>query len=131
MSSLKKATLIATSTAFMLALLKMTIGVIGNSASVIASAIDSLLDIFISLFNYFAISKSEKAPSKMFNYGLGKIEGFACGNRRKHYYTLRAIHPCKRDKKYIFQRGSKLSNGFHCDYDFIYCFYSYVGIFFK
>ena len=77
MSSLKKATLIATSTAFMLALLKMTIGVIGNSASVIASAIDSLLDIFISLFNYFAISKSEKAPSKMFNYGLGKIEGFA------------------------------------------------------
>jgi len=44
---------------------------------VLASAIDSILDIAVSMFNYFAISKAEKAPSERFNYGLGKIEALA------------------------------------------------------
>ena len=29
------------------------------------------------MFNYFAISKAEKAPTEKFNYGLGKIEALA------------------------------------------------------
>ena len=32
---------------------------------------------FVSIFNYFAISKSEKPADKTFNYGRGKIEALA------------------------------------------------------
>ena len=42
-----------------------------------ASAIDSVLDMFVSIFNYFAISNSEKPADKIFNYGRGKIEALA------------------------------------------------------
>ena len=73
----KKATLVSSSVAFCLAVIKFIVGIISGSVAVLASAIDSLLDLVISLFNYFAIKNSEKPADTNFNYGRGKIEGLA------------------------------------------------------
>ena len=77
MSLQKSATIVASIVAAILVIIKLIVGIISGSAAVLASAIDSILDIAVSLFNYFAISKAEKAPSERFNYGLGKIEALA------------------------------------------------------
>ena len=73
----KKATAAATSTAALLVLMKMTIGIMSGSISILASAIDSLLDLTVSLFNYFALHNSEKNPDNAFNFGRSKIEPLA------------------------------------------------------
>ncbi len=73
----KRATLISTSVAAFLTLMKFVVGVMSGSVAVLASAVDSILDMFVSLFNYFAISNSEKPADDTFNYGRGKIEALA------------------------------------------------------
>lgn len=73
----KKATVVSTSVAATLTLIKLVIGVASGSVAVLASAVDSVLDMFVSIFNYFAISNSEKPADKNFNYGRGKIEALA------------------------------------------------------
>ena len=73
----KKATLVSSSVAAMLVLIKAVVGLLSGSVAVLASAIDSALDLAVSAFNYYAISRSEKPASERFNYGLGKIEGLA------------------------------------------------------
>lgn len=72
-----KATLIASITAFVMTSAKIAVGIITGSMAVIASAIDSLLDMLMSLFNLYAVKNSEKSPDEIFNYGRGKIEGLA------------------------------------------------------
>ncbi len=73
----KSATVVASVVAAILVVIKLIVGILSGSAAVLASAIDSILDIAVSMFNYFAISKAEQAPSERFNYGLGKIEALA------------------------------------------------------
>lgn len=73
----KKATLISSSTAAVLVTIKLLIGVLSGSIAVLASAIDSLLDLSVSVFNYFALHHSERAPDETFNYGRGKLEAIA------------------------------------------------------
>ncbi|NOQ31262.1 MAG: cation diffusion facilitator family transporter [Helicobacteraceae bacterium] len=73
----KKAVVVSSSVAALLMVMKMTVGVISGSIAVIASAIDSLLDLVVSLFNYFALHQSEKNPDKSFNFGRTKIEPLA------------------------------------------------------
>lgn len=73
----KKATAVSSSVAALLTLIKLSIGIASGSVAVLASAIDSVLDMFVSIFNYFAISNSEKPADKTFNYGRGKIEALA------------------------------------------------------
>jgi cation diffusion facilitator family transporter len=73
----KKAAIVSSSTAGLLVLIKLTIGIMSGSVAVLASAIDSVLDMIVSAFNYFAINKSEQPASDMFNYGKGKIEALA------------------------------------------------------
>ena len=73
----KKAVLISTSTAGILVLMKMLVGILSGSIAVLASAIDSLLDLTVSLFNYFALHNSEKAPDDNFNFGRSKMEPLA------------------------------------------------------
>jgi len=73
----KKATVVSSSVAAFLTLIKLAIGIMSGSVAVLASAIDSILDMFVSLFNYFAISNAEKPADKYFNYGRGKIEALA------------------------------------------------------
>ncbi len=73
----KKATIIASITSFVLIVIKTVIGIMSGSVAVLASAIDSILDLVISLFNVFAITKSEESADETFNYGKGKVEALA------------------------------------------------------
>jgi len=73
----KKATIVSSATAGILIIIKLTIGILSGSVAVLASAIDSVLDLIISAFNYFAINKSEQPADETFNYGKGKIEALA------------------------------------------------------
>ena len=77
MSPQKKATLISSCVAAVLTIMKLVIGIASGSVAVLASAVDSVLDFFVSIFNYFAIKNSEKPADKIFNYGRGKIEALA------------------------------------------------------
>jgi len=77
MSAQRRATVIATSSAALLTLVKLVIGILSGSVAVIASAIDSILDMAISVFNFFAIKKAEEHPDEIFNYGKGKIQAIA------------------------------------------------------
>ena len=77
MTPQKKATVVSSSVAAVLTLIKLALGIASGSVAVLASAIDSVLDMFVSIFNYFAISNSEKPADKIFNYGRGKIEALA------------------------------------------------------
>ena len=73
----KKATIISSATATLLIIIKLFIGIASGSVAVLASAIDSVLDLAVSIFNYFALHNVEKAPDDTFNYGRGKIEALA------------------------------------------------------
>ena len=73
----KRATVVATITATLLTIAKLTVGVMSGSVAILASAIDSLLDMSISVFNYFAIQKSEENPNAEYQYGKGKIQAIA------------------------------------------------------
>ncbi|MBT3279960.1 MAG: cation transporter [Campylobacteraceae bacterium] len=73
----KKATLVSSSVAFLLTIIKLAVGIASGSVAVLASAIDSVMDMFVSVFNYFAITNSEKPADDQFNYGRGKIEALA------------------------------------------------------
>lgn len=73
----KRATVVATVTAFFLAVIKFVVGIVSGSIAILASAIDSLLDMAISLFNIIAVHNAKKDPDDQFNYGRGKIEALA------------------------------------------------------
>jgi len=73
----QKATIISSGTAALLVTIKMVIGVMSGSVAILASAIDSFLDLMVSLFNYFALHQSEKKADKKFNFGRGKLEAIA------------------------------------------------------
>lgn len=73
----KKATVVSTSVAGVLVLIKMTVGIFSGSIAVLASAIDSFLDLTVSLFNYFALNNAEKDPDDKFHFGRSKIEPLA------------------------------------------------------
>ena len=73
----RKATIVSTSVAALLTIIKLVVGIASGSVAVLASAIDSILDMFVSIFNFFAIHNSEKPADHIFNYGRGKIEALA------------------------------------------------------
>ena len=73
----KKATLISSSVALILVAFKLTVGIISGSVAVLASAVDSLLDMVVSAFNYFALHNSDKEPDEQFNFGRRKLEPLA------------------------------------------------------
>jgi len=73
----KLATTIASLTALILAIAKLVVGYFSGSVAVIASALDSVLDMVISIFNNIALRISESKPNAKFNYGKGKVEGLA------------------------------------------------------
>ena len=77
MSPQKRATLISSSVALILLIVKLVFGVASGSVAVLASAIDSLLDMLVSIFNFFAIKKSEEHPDKEYHYGKAKIQAIA------------------------------------------------------
>jgi len=67
----------AVAVATALALLKLVTGVLTGSMAVIASAVDSCLDILMSGVNLVAIRKSHQPPDKQHPFGHGKFESLA------------------------------------------------------
>jgi ferrous-iron efflux pump FieF len=77
MSLQRTATVVSSFTAFLLLVIKFIVWIISWSIAVLSSAIDSLMDMFVSIFNYFAVKNAEKEADSKFNYGRGKIEALA------------------------------------------------------
>lgn len=77
MSPQKRATIVSSTVATLLMFIKLAIGVASGSVAVLASAIDSLLDTLVSIFNFFAIKKSEENANDEYQYGKGKIQAIA------------------------------------------------------
>ena len=73
----KRATMVSSTVATILVFIKLIIGIASGSVAVLASAIDSLLDMLVSIFNFFAIKKSEEHPDEIYQYGKGKILAIA------------------------------------------------------
>lgn len=72
-----KAAKIAMSAAFFLAVIKAVVGFMTGSLSVLASAVDSILDIISSFFNFLAIKKAEQPADTDHQFGHGKYESLA------------------------------------------------------
>jgi len=62
---------------FTLIVIKVVVGILTNSISILASAVDSFLDIITSSVNLFSIRKSEKPADSEHRFGHGKAEGLA------------------------------------------------------
>ncbi len=77
MSPQRRATVVSTAVAVLLTFVKLIVGILSGSVAVLASAIDSILDMGVSLFNFFAIKKAEEHPNDQFPYGKGKIQAIA------------------------------------------------------
>ena len=60
-----------------LAVLKLTTGLVTGSMAVLASAVDSLLDILMSSINFVAIRKAEEPADECHPFGHGKYETVA------------------------------------------------------
>jgi len=56
---------------------KVIFGFFTNSISILASAVDSFLDLSASSVNYFSIRKAEKPADREHRFGHGKAEGLA------------------------------------------------------
>lgn len=63
--------------ASLLALLKFGAGVLTRSLGILASGVDSLLDVFVSTINLFTLRKAEEPPDADHAYGHGKAESIA------------------------------------------------------
>lgn len=72
-----KATKVAMTVAFSLAVSKAAVGFVTGSLSILSSAVDSILDIAASFFNFIAIKKAEEPADKGHQYGHGKYEAMA------------------------------------------------------
>jgi cation diffusion facilitator family transporter len=77
MSPQKRATVVSSSVATLLLIVKLVFGIASGSVAVLASAIDSLLDMLVSVLNFFAIKKSEESADSEYQYGKGKIQAIA------------------------------------------------------
>ena len=73
----KKAPIIATTIAFFLAIIKFIVWILSGSVALLSSAMDSLLDTWVSIFNYFAIKFSLDPADEEHPYGHWKIEWIA------------------------------------------------------
>jgi cation diffusion facilitator family transporter len=69
--------LLSISVSIALIVVKVVFGVLTNSISVLASAVDSFLDVTASSVNLYSISKSEKPADHDHKFGHGKAEGLA------------------------------------------------------
>jgi len=72
-----RATKVAITVAFCLAVSKAVVGFVTGSLSILSSAVDSILDIAASLFNFIALKKSEEPADTGHQYGHGKYEAMA------------------------------------------------------
>lgn len=77
MDNKQKASLFAVLSASALALSKFAAGIMSGSMAVTSSGLDSLLDVFMSAINFFAIRKAAQPADESHPYGHGKAEDIA------------------------------------------------------
>ncbi len=73
----KKAPVVAMGVALFLAIIKFIVGIISWSVALLSSAMDSLLDTWVSVFNFFAIKYSQNPADEDHPYWHWKIEWVA------------------------------------------------------
>ncbi len=73
----RRAPLVATALSLVLAIIKLTFGIVSGSVALLASAVDSIMDMFVSVFNFLAIRLSDRSPDDKFPFGYGKVEALA------------------------------------------------------
>ncbi len=73
----KRAPLVATAISLLLAIIKLTVGIMSGSVALLASAVDSIMDMFVSVFNFLAIRLADRSPDDKFPFGYGKVEALA------------------------------------------------------
>ncbi len=73
----QKASAFAVCTAVALAVAKFAVGLMSGSMTVVSSGLDSLLDVFMSAMNFFAIRTAAQPADDEHNYGHGKAESIA------------------------------------------------------
>ncbi len=70
----RKTIFVSSSTAILLSVSKLIVGILTWSMTIIASAVDSVLDFFVSIANYFVLKKSEQGKDWVYNFWYGKIQ---------------------------------------------------------
>lgn len=75
--ALLQATRVAIGASALLAAIKLLTGVITGSLALISSGVDSIIDIFMSMFNYLGLKKARKPADEQHPYGHGKFETLA------------------------------------------------------
>lgn len=73
----KTAAFVSIAASFLLFCIKITFGLLTNSLSIIASAIDSFLDLSASFINFFSIYHSSRPADEEHKYGHEKAEAIA------------------------------------------------------
>jgi cation diffusion facilitator family transporter len=73
----QKAPLVAVACALVLAAGKFSAGLASGSMALASSGLDSLLDVFMSAMNFFAIQRAAKPADDDHRYGHGKVEDLA------------------------------------------------------
>ena len=76
-SLLRLATYASVGTALLLVIVKLIAWVVTGSLSILASLVDSLMDVFASLINLVAVRYSLKSPDREHKFGHGKAEALA------------------------------------------------------
>ena len=77
MKQTERAILLSVSVALLLMIVKFSAGVVTHSMAIIASALDSTLDMMMSVLNFFAFKAASKPPDAEHAYGHGKVESLA------------------------------------------------------
>lgn len=100
-----KAVQLSVLTALFLTIFKISIGLVTHSLGLIASSIDSLMDVLVSSVNLIAIKEADKPADKEHLYGHGKIESLA-GLFQSIIISLSGIYLVFESiKRFIFRVG--------------------------
>ena len=73
----RQAIILSVGVALLLTLVKFSAGLVTHSMAIMASALDSTLDMMMSALNFFAFRVASKPPDDEHAYGHGKVESLA------------------------------------------------------
>ncbi len=73
----QRVALFAAASALVLAAGKIATGLFSGSMAVVSSGVDSVLDVFMSIMNFYAIKKASEPADEVHPYGHGKAEDIA------------------------------------------------------
>ena len=73
----RQAIILSVGVALLLTVVKFSAGLVTHSMAIMASALDSTLDMLMSALNFFAFREAAKPPDAEHAYGHGKVESLA------------------------------------------------------